>query len=120
MRDFTCPNCGQRLAFENSVCLSCGSALGVSLDDMAVMVIASGEDSEHGGAAVSSQYHLWANRHVAAYNCLVKVNPGMGAVAELCASCTLTRARPNDADSAALGAFAAAVKGKGRLVADLV
>ncbi|OOD90798.1 hypothetical protein BWP20_15505, partial [Mycobacterium tuberculosis] len=27
MRDFHCPNCGQRLAFENSACLSCGSAL---------------------------------------------------------------------------------------------
>jgi hypothetical protein len=28
MRDFTCPNCGQHLAVENSVCLSRGSALG--------------------------------------------------------------------------------------------
>ena len=40
MRDFTCPNCGQRLAFENSVCLSCGSALGFSLNEMALLVIA--------------------------------------------------------------------------------
>jgi acetone carboxylase gamma subunit len=30
MRDFLCPNCGLHLAFENSVCLSCGSALGFS------------------------------------------------------------------------------------------
>ena len=120
MRDFTCPNCGQRLAFENSVCLSCGSALGFSLDDMALLVIASGEDSEHGGAVDSSQYHLCANRHVAACNWLVKVNPGMGAVAELCASCTLTRARPNDADSAALAAFAAAEQAKRRLVVELI
>ena len=120
MRDFTCPNCGQRLAFENSVCLSCGSALGFSLDDMALLVIASGQDSEHGGAVDSSQYHLCANRHVAACNWLVKVNPGMGAVAELCASCTLTRARPNDADSAALAAFAAAEQAKRRLVVELI
>jgi hypothetical protein len=54
MRDFTCPNCGQHLAFENSVCLSCGSALGFSLDDMALLVIASGEGAERGGAVVSS------------------------------------------------------------------
>ena len=40
MRDFICPNCGQRLAFENSVCLNCGSSLGFSLDDMALLVIA--------------------------------------------------------------------------------
>ncbi|MBI3691205.1 MAG: zinc-ribbon domain-containing protein, partial [Mycolicibacterium aromaticivorans] len=26
MRDFICHNCGQHLAFENSVCLSCGSS----------------------------------------------------------------------------------------------
>ena len=43
MRDFNCPNCGQRLAFENSLCLSCGSRLGFSLDDMALLVIASGD-----------------------------------------------------------------------------
>ena len=55
MRDFTCPNCGQRLAFENSVCLSCGSALGFSLDEMALLVIASGEDSDHGGAVDASR-----------------------------------------------------------------
>ncbi len=43
MRDFHCPNCGQRLAFENSACLSCGSALGFSLDQMALLVIAKGD-----------------------------------------------------------------------------
>ena len=101
MRDFLCPNCGQHLAFENSVCLSCGSALGFSLDDMALLVITSGEDSEHGGTVDSSQYQLCANLHVAECNWLVKENPGMGAVAELCTSCKLTRARPNDADTAA-------------------
>jgi hypothetical protein len=120
MRDFLCPNCGQHLAFENSVCLSCGSALGFSLDDMALLVISSGEDSEHGGAVDSGQYQLCANLHVAECNWLVKVNPGRGAVAELCTSCKLTRARPNNADTAALAAFAAAEKAKRRLVVELI
>jgi hypothetical protein len=44
----------------------------------------------------------------------------MGAVAELCTSCTLTRARPNDADTAGLAAFAAAETAKRRLVAELI
>jgi hypothetical protein len=92
------------------------SALGFSLDDMALLVIASVEDSEHGGAVDSSHYQLCANLHVAECNWLVGVNPVMGAVAELCASCKLTRARPNDADIAALAAFAAAEKAKRRLV----
>ena len=119
MRDFLCPDCGQHLAFENSVSLSCGSALGFSLDDMALLVITSGQDSEHGGTVDSSQYELCANLHVAECNWLVKVNPGMGAVAELCTSCKLTRARPNDADTAALAAFAGAEKAKRRLIVEL-
>ena len=101
MRDFLCPNCGQRLAFGNSVCLSCGSALGFSLDHKALLVIASGEDSGHGDAVDSSQYQLCANLHVAKCNWLVKVNPERGAVADLCTSCKLTRSRPNSADTAA-------------------
>ena len=120
MRDFLCPNCGQHLAFENSVCPSCGSALEFSLDDMALLVITSGEDSEHGGAVDSSQYRLCANLHVAECNWLVNVNPGMGAVARLCPSCKLTRSRPNDADTAALAAFAAAEKAKRRLIVELI
>jgi hypothetical protein len=117
MRDFLCPNCGQRLAFENSVCLSCGSALGFSLDQKALLVIASGEDGEHGGAVDSSQYQLCANLHVAECNWLVTVNPGAGA--GLCASCRLTRSRPNGADTAALAAFAGAEKAKRRLIVEL-
>ena len=104
MRDFLCPNCGQHLAFENSVRLSCGSALGFSLDDMALLVITSGDDSERGGTVDSSLYQLCANLHVAECNWLVKVNPERGAVAELCTSRKLTRARPDNADTATLAA----------------
>lgn len=119
MRDFLCPNCGQHLAFENSACLSCGSTLGFSLDNNALLIIAAGEDSEHGGAVDSSRYQWCANRHVAQCNWLVQVDPSIGAVAELCTSCKLTRTRPNDADTTALAAFAAAEKAKRRLVVEL-
>ena len=47
MRDLL--NCGQHLAFENSVCLSGAQRAGFSLDDTALLTITSGEDSEHGG-----------------------------------------------------------------------
>ena len=115
MRDFNCPNCGQRLSFENSLCLSCGSRLGFSLDDMALLVIASGADSEHGGAVDSSEYRLCANLHLAECNWLVEKGP----VRKLCASCELTRTRPSDDDTKALAAFAAAEKAKRRLIAEL-
>ena len=115
MRDFTCPNCGQRLAFENSVCLSCGSKLGFSLDDMALLVIATGSDSEHRGAVDAGAYQLCANLHVAKCNWLVRKS----ADSPLCASCGLTRTRPHDADAIALAAFAAAERAKRRLIAEL-
>jgi hypothetical protein len=116
VRDFICPNCGQHLAFENSVCLSCGSALGFSLPDMALLVIAPREESEHGGAVNADKYQLCANLHLAECNWLVERSP----VAELCASCLLTRTRPNDSDTKALSAFAAAEKAKRRLIAELI
>ena len=117
MRDFHCPNCGQRLAFENSKCLNCASALGYSLDEGALLVIAHGEDSEHGGAVDASEYRLCANLYAAKCNWLVRADTGAGA---LCPSCALTRTRPNDADTVAMIAFAAAEQAKRRLISELV
>jgi hypothetical protein len=119
MRDFVCPNCGQHLTFENSVCLSCGSAIGFSPGDTEMKVIASGRDSEHGGAVDSAEYQLCANLHVAQCNWLVRVGPANAGQPELCASCRLTRTRPNDSDTKALAAFAVAEKAKRRLIAEL-
>ena len=115
MRDFTCPNCGQRLAFENSVCLSCGSALGFSLADMALLVIAPGAESEHAGAVDEREYRLCANLHRAECNWLVEKYPA----GQLCASCELTRTRPFDGDVKAMSAFAVAEKAKRRLIVEL-
>lgn len=115
MRDFNCPNCGQRLAFENSLCLNCGSALGFSLDDMALLVIAPPDDSGHAGAVSERQYRLCANLHLAECNWLVEKGP----VPQLCASCALTRTRPQNSDTKALAAFAVAERAKRRLIAEL-
>ncbi|MDT5218091.1 MAG: hypothetical protein QOF15_196 [Mycobacterium sp.] len=116
MRDFHCPNCGQRLAFENSECLSCGSKLGFSLDQMALLVIAkSVKDSDHSGAVAANEYQLCANLYVAECNWLVSVNHPGG----LCESCSLTIERPNDYDTVGLAEFARAEAAKRRLVAEL-
>ncbi|MGL5442104.1 MAG: putative zinc-binding metallopeptidase, partial [[Mycobacterium] stephanolepidis] len=112
MRDFICPQCGQHLAFENSVCLSCGSHVGFSLQDKALLVIANDDGP---GFVDSDDHRLCANLHVAECNWLVY---GTGA-GTLCASCELTRTRPNDSDSTALPAFAEAEKAKRRLIAEL-
>ncbi|MUL84404.1 MULTISPECIES: putative zinc-binding metallopeptidase [unclassified Mycolicibacterium] len=115
MRDFTCPNCGQHLAFENSLCLSCGSALGFSVDDMALLVITDTDQNGHAGAVDEGQYQLCANLHLAECNWLVFIGQGD----QLCASCALTRTRPADSDAAAMASFAEAERAKRRLIAEL-
>ncbi|WP_067531790.1 zinc-binding metallopeptidase family protein [Nocardia crassostreae] len=102
MRDFSCPQCGQQLAFENSLCLACGSPLGFSLAERAIVVV------DHGS-------RLCANQHVAECNWLVPSNGGP----MLCQSCRLTRTRPADSDVAGLPAFAEAESAKRRLVLEL-
>src|ERR1700754_785342 len=115
MRDFICPKCGQHLAFENSVCLSCNSRLGFSLPDMALLVIASGDESAQPGFVDADKYELCANLHLAECNWLVEKEP----IRRLCTSCALTRTRHNDVDTKALSAFAEAEKAKRRLIFEL-
>src|SRR6202158_1413089 len=115
MRDFICPNCGQHLAFENPVCLSCGRPFGFSLDDMALLVIASGDESGPAGFVDADKYQLCANMHLAECNWLV----GKAPVHKLCKSWSQTRTGPTDADTKALAAFADAEKAKRRLIAEL-
>jgi hypothetical protein len=113
VRDFACPNCGQRLAFENSLCLSCGSALGFDLLERQFAVV--GDD---GRTLAQPARQRCANVHVAGCNWLVPIlQPGQPAL--LCRSCSLTRTRPADGD-AALVAFAEAEAAKRRLVVELV
>jgi hypothetical protein len=115
MRDFVCPVCGQRLRFENSVCLSCGAALGFSLDEMALLVIAEGAKSDNAGVVDASNHRLCANLHLAECNWLVEASQ----VGGLCASCSLTQRRPNDSDTKGLAVFALAERAKRRLIAEL-
>jgi len=115
MRDFLCPTCGQHLAFENSLCLACGSEVGFSLQDSALLVIGTGSDTEHAGAVDAAEYQLCANLHLAECNWLVPVEPERA----LCASCRLTRTRPADADTTAMAAFATAEHAKRRLIVEL-
>lgn len=115
MRDFRCPRCGQHLAFENSLCLSCGSPVGFSLPDMAFLVITDDNEVVTSGTVDAQERQLCANLHLAQCNWLVEVQP----VRQLCASCRLTRTRPRDGDTAALAAFAEAERAKRRLVTEL-
>lgn len=110
MRDFLCPNCGQRLAFENSLCLRCGSSLGFELGARDFVMV--GED---GRTREQPPRTMCANLNIASCNWVVPVDAGDG----LCRSCSLTRTRPSDLDLVALPEFAEAEAAKRRLVLEL-
>jgi len=109
MRDFACPHCGQQLAFENSVCLNCGSAIGFDLVQREFAVL--GAD---GVTTLAPTRQICANLNLAGCNWLVPTNGG-----PLCRSCSLTRTRPGEG-SVALRAFAEAEAAKRRLVVELI
>ncbi|MGH3768190.1 MAG: zinc-binding metallopeptidase family protein [Pseudonocardiaceae bacterium] len=99
MRSFTCPQCDQLVFFENTECLKCGLALG--FDPRRRMLV----------DATGAQ--RCANQQLAACNWLV-TDAGT-----LCTSCRLTRTRPADSDTDAMGAFTDAEAAKRRLVFQL-
>ena len=98
MRAFTCPVCGRLVIFENTECLHCGTALAFAWDAREMRAADAG---------------TCANRE------LIGCNGGAPA-GGLCPACTLTRTRPNDADTAGLARFADAETAKRRLVFELL
>lgn len=110
MRNFSCPNCGQQLSFENSLCLSCSSSLGFDLPGRRLVVIPALAPV---GDGKPEQGHLCANMHIAQCNWLVEQE------GDLCASCRLTQTRPADDDAEALPLFAEAETAKRRLILEL-
>ncbi|EUA32666.1 hypothetical protein I553_10236 [Mycobacterium xenopi 4042] len=77
-------------------------------------MITNGSQRGHAGTVSATEYQLCANMHLAECNWLVPVKEG-----GLCASCKLTRCRPNDSDTKALAAFARAERAKRRLIVEL-
>ena len=98
MRLFSCDVCGSRLFFDNSRCLTCGTAQGFRLTDLELVALTD-EASDR-----------WCvNADLAACNWLAGPDG-------LCASCALTTTRPNDADPEGLAEFAIAEAAKRRLL----
>ena len=99
MRAFRCEVCGAELFFENSVCVTCGSAVGYS--------------REHGTViAVSEDHPICANLNRCGCNWIADPTSTLG----LCFSCRLTRTRPADADTVGLAQYWIAEAAKRRLI----
>ncbi|HKX13734.1 MAG TPA: putative zinc-binding metallopeptidase [Propionibacteriaceae bacterium] len=99
MRAFQCEVCRAELFFENSVCVTCGSAVGYS--------------REHGTmVTVSAERPICANLDRCGCNWIADPTSAVG----LCFSCRLTRTRPADGDAVGLSQYWVAEAAKRRLV----
>ena len=99
MRAFQCGVCAAELFFENSVCVTCGSAVGYSRE-RGTMV------------AVSAERPICANLNRCGCNWIADPTSAVG----LCFSCRLTRTRPADGDMVGLSQYWVAEAAKRRLV----
>jgi len=127
MRAFVCHQCHEQLVFfENTRCVHCQARLGfdpVERDLVALETQGDGgyralQVTRRGAATGPELYRFCANQVLASCNWLVPAD-GSGAPA-LCASCRLTRTRPNDADTEGLRAFAEAEAAKRQLLFQLM
>ncbi|MDT9593282.1 putative zinc-binding metallopeptidase [Nocardioides zeae] len=110
MKAFRCRVCENDLYLENSLCISCGSALGFSRSERALVPVGDdGRYTDHTGAT----WFRCANRELAGCNWLA---PAEGA---RCDACSLTRTRPSDDDAEGLGQLPAAEAAKRHLVIEL-
>lgn len=102
MRAFRCPGCGAELVFENSVCLTCGRAVGYDRDRRAMVV-------------VGAEQPICANLDRCGCNWVADPASTTGR----CFNCRLTRIRPADGDAVGLRQYWVAESAKRRLVAEL-
>lgn len=110
MKTFSCRSCGNRLYFENSVCVSCGASLGYSRAEREIVPVA-----DDGSYVDADGLVWWVCRNLAASGCtwLAPLQGGQ------CFACDLTRTRPDLANTEAAGQFAEAEAAKRHLVAEL-
>lgn len=103
MKAFACPVCRSLVFFANDRCFTCNTELGYSRAEAELV------------AVETSGLIRCANQSIANCNWLAEPDAPGG----LCSCCALTRTRPNDADRAALAAFALTEAAKRRLIYQL-
>nr|WP_202388281.1 putative zinc-binding metallopeptidase [Nocardioides flavescens] len=110
VKAFRCRVCDNQLHFENSSCVSCGSPLGFSREERAIVPV------DGLGRYVDAQGLVWHRcRHFDLHGCtwLSRWQGGQ------CSACDLTRTRPNDADTDGMALYPAAERAKRHLVYEL-
>ena len=110
MKAFRCRTCDNTLHFENSVCVSCGTHLGFSREERAIVPV------DDQGVYVDSEggkWHVCRNLPLSGCTWLAEESGGQ------CFSCSLTRTRPNDDDAVGMANYPVAEKAKRRVLVEL-
>jgi hypothetical protein len=114
VRAFACPNCSALIVFENSVCVTCNSALGYVRESAGFVQLQPTPLGRLGWTdSTGRTLVVCANLQLAQCNWLT-VTPG-----GLCECCSLTRTRPADSDTEGLEAYARTEQAKRRLLFQL-
>jgi hypothetical protein len=110
VRSFRCRVCDSQLFFENTVCVTCGSALGFSREERAIVPVDDQGRYVDGSGLV---WHVCRNHGLSGCTWLARLEGGQ------CSACDLTRTRPNDADAEGIAQLPAAEAAKRHLVVEL-
>jgi hypothetical protein len=110
VKAYRCRVCDNPLHFENSVCVSCGTNLGYSRQERAIVPVdEEGRYVDQAGLV----WHVCRNLNLHGCTWLAAVEGGQ------CFSCDLTRTRPSDEDLVGLENYPGAERAKRHLVAEL-
>ena len=110
MRTFRCRICDNQLHFENSVCVSCGTALGYAREERAIVPV---DDTGRYVDAGGLVWHVCANLNLSGCTWLAPVEGGQ------CWGCDLTRTRPSDDETGWQENFRLAEQAKRHLLVEL-
>ncbi|WP_027861378.1 putative zinc-binding metallopeptidase [Marmoricola sp. URHB0036] len=110
MKAFRCRVCDKPLHFENSRCVSCGSRLGFSRSERAIVPV---DEKGRYVDADGLEWFLCRNLTLSGCTWLTESDGGE------CFSCGLTRNRPHDDDAIGLANYPAAERAKRHLVVEL-
>ena len=110
MKAYRCRVCDNPLYFENSLCVSCGTSLGYSRAERAIVPVdEKGQYVDLAGLV----WHVCRNLNLHGCTWLSTLEGGQ------CFSCDLTRTRPSDDDVVGLENYPAAERAKRHLVVEL-
>lgn len=124
MQKFACSKCGNRIYFENQACLTCGSSVGFSSLDLAMVSVQPAGGSAADGAPLYRRLDVrgarpmryCANSVHGVCNWLTASDDGNG----LCVACDLNRVIPNLAEPGSIDKWAEFERAKKRLIYGLM